>query len=194
MNSREKILNAIKQNKPSEFVLPSDVAFPNVYDNVVEKYVETLCAIGGKASVINDLSDVKQLLLRKQQEGVEVVNAIEGLRDTNILAYTKRKAAELEKVNTVFIKGEIAVAENSAVWISERNMGNRIFPFICQHLVILITVKNIVGNMHEAYEKIRVDEDGYGVFIAGPSKTADIEQSLVIGAHGPLSLQVFIII
>ena len=51
----------------------------------------------------------------------------------------------------------------------------------------------MVHNMHEAYELVSLKEDGYGVFIAGPSKTADIEQSLVIGAHGPVSFLVFLV-
>jgi L-lactate dehydrogenase complex protein LldG len=42
---------------------------------------------------------------------------------------------------------------------------------------------DIVPTMHEAYRQINIAEEGWGAFIAGPSKTADIEQSLVIGAH-----------
>ena len=47
--------------------------------------------------------------------------------------------------------------------------------------------------MHEAYERLSSFDEGYGVFISGPSKTADIEQSLVIGAQGPLSTTVFLV-
>lgn len=71
-------------------------------------------------------------------------------------------------------------------------MGERILPFVCQHLAIVLDSKDLVGNMHEAYGKIKPGSIGFGVFIAGPSKTADIEQSLVIGAHGPRSLTIFL--
>src|SRR5205085_877289 len=99
----------------------------------------------------------------------------------------------LQHVQTVYIREQFGVTENGAIWVSEKQMVNRMLPFICEYLVLVIEVKDIVATMHDAYKRIRVDEDGYGAFIAGPSKTADIEQSLVIGAHGPLSLQVFIV-
>ncbi len=72
-------------------------------------------------------------------------------------------------------------------------MGQRVLPFITQHLVVLLDESSLVGNMTEAYQKIDIDQDGFGVFIAGPSKTADIEQSLVIGAQGARSFMVIIV-
>ena len=86
----------------------------------------------------------------------------------------------------------MAVAENGAVWLSEDQLQVRVLPFICQHLAVLVNQKDIVHNMHEAYDKIGSSVYGYGAFIAGPSKTADIEQSLVLGAHGPRGMTVFL--
>ena len=76
-------------------------------------------------------------------------------------------------------------------FISPFHFHNAIF-FIAQHLALVISASNIVHNMHEAYERLSFDSPGFGAFISGPSKTADIEQSLVVGAHGPRSLTVFV--
>jgi L-lactate dehydrogenase complex protein LldG len=193
MSSREKILQAIKQNKPGAVPLPAMPSFERMTDNPLNTFIETLTSVGGHCEVVNDLQKVKDFLAQQKQQGVEVINGVEGLDDYNIHAYKNHKASALEIINTVVIKGSIAVAENGAIWITESSMVNRILPFICEHLIIVINKENTVANMHEAYAKITIDEEGYGVFIAGPSKTADIEQSLVVGAHGPLSLQVYIV-
>lgn len=99
---------------------------------------------------------------------------------------------ELAGVDLAIIRGQLGVAENAAIWVSEEDCGHRVLPFITQHLLILLSQKKLVHNMHEAYAQIEVDATGFGVFIAGPSKTADIEQSLVIGAQGARSLTVIL--
>jgi len=72
-------------------------------------------------------------------------------------------------------------------------MGQRALPFITQHLAVIVNARNIVATMHDAYSSIGITNQGFGAFIAGPSKTADIEQSLVIGAHGPRSMSLFLV-
>lgn len=192
MNSREKILKEIAQNKPALVPLPS-IDFEITNEGSVQKYLEVLHSIGGKGRVVEDWHEVLFYLQQSLADGIEVVNAIPQLAPYNVQAYANKEAAALENVHTVFLQGELAVAENAAIWVAESAMGNRMLPFICQQLVIVIREADIVATMHEAYTKVSVAKDGYGVFIAGPSKTADIEQSLVIGAHGPLGLQVFVL-
>ncbi len=86
----------------------------------------------------------------------------------------------------------MAVAENGSIWVSDNEIPVRVLPFIVEHLVLVLSAKDIVPYMHQAYDKLSNLDSDFGVFIAGPSKTADIEQSLVIGAHGALSLTIFL--
>jgi len=96
----------------------------------------------------------------------------------------------LAEVEVLEIDGAFGVAENGAIWLTEEALPHRVAPFICQHLVI--HVQKIVPHMHAAYEELTNQTTGFGLFLAGPSKTADIEQSLVIGALGARSLTVVI--
>ena len=91
------------------------------------------------------------------------------------------------------MRGEFAVAENGAVWLTDARLKHRATLFITQHLALVVPRNEIVNNMHEAYQRLQFSGRGYGLFLSGPSKTADIEQSLVIGAHGARSLTVFLL-
>jgi L-lactate dehydrogenase complex protein LldG len=193
MSSREKILQAVKQNKPAVLPLPTVGPFVTQAEGLLDTYKEVLTAIGGGCYIVDNLDTVKDFAAEQKQKGLLVINGVAEIEDYNINDYESYSAQQLENLNTVIIRGRVAVAENGSVWVTESNMVNRVLPFICEHLIIIVDKANIVANMHEAYKRIIIDEEGYGVFIAGPSKTADIEQSLVVGAHGPLSLQVYVV-
>jgi L-lactate dehydrogenase complex protein LldG len=193
MSSRENILKAIAMNQPELAELPViDIASTIRYEDSYTQFKTVLESIGGKVELISDLTVLKDQLISDKLNGKFVVNTIEILGDVDEKA-AFLSAFELEKVEKGYVKGTIGVAENGAVWIYESQMINRLVPFICQHLILVIEKKNIVDNLHQAYEKIDVSKDGFGAFIAGPSKTADIEQSLVIGAHGARSATIYVI-
>ncbi len=96
----------------------------------------------------------------------------------------------LEKIDVLIIDGEFGVEENGAVWVDTSYLPERVLPFITQHLIICIPSSNLLATMHDAYHRIDLQKTGFGVFIAGPSKTGDIEMVLVTGAQGPRTLTV----
>lgn len=193
MSSREKILKAVRAGKPAELPMPPPFTPIREAGGVTSRFITVLTGIGGVCRTVGNLGEVLPLLRATLAPGAVVVSNIEELEGYNMDAYRNKSAAELHAVDTVILRGTLGVAENGAVWLTERSLGNRMLPFICQHLVMVLDEIDIVPTLHDAYDKIKIQEEGYGVFIAGPSKTADIEQSLVIGAHGPLSLQVFLV-
>lgn len=193
MSARENILNTIAMNQPELVLLPViDVTVVISYQDIYMQFKTVLESIGGKVELISDIGVLKDQLITDKANGNFVVNTIAALADVDEHVVSL-SAFELEKVEKTYIKGTVGVAENGAVWIYESQMINRLLPFICQHLVLVIDKKDIVPTMHQAYDSIDVDKEGFGVFIAGPSKTADIEQSLVIGAHGARSTTVYIV-
>jgi L-lactate dehydrogenase complex protein LldG len=193
MSARETILAGIMANQPLGQELPViDVSAVIQYESNLSQFKNVLESIGGKAVEISGWTALQDLMQADLAQGKRVINAIAeiGSIDPTLASL---EAAELARVQRAYVKGGIAVAENGSIWLDEAAMINRLLPFIAEHLVIVIEAKNIVATMHHAYQQVASFESGFGMFLAGPSKTADIEQSLVIGAHGARSLMVFII-
>jgi len=193
MSAKENILNTIAKNQPELVPLPTiDLDSVIVYEDLYAQFKLVLEGIGGKVELISGLTDLQEELKADKESGSFVVNTIEVLGDVDS-DVASLSASKLEKLEKAYVEGTIGVAENGAVWIYESQMINRLVPFICQHLVLVIEKKNIVPTLHHAYGKIETGREGFGAFIAGPSKTADIEQSLVIGAHGARSARIYVV-
>lgn len=190
MSARDKILNAIATNQPELVALPT-IDFSSVisYEDNYSQFKNVLESIGGKVELIQDISILKDVFDDDRANGKLIINTLDEL-DKQIVSLT---SFELEKLEKVCIKGSVGVAENGAVWVYESQMINRLLPFICQHLILVLDKADIVPTMHHAYNKIDVAKEGFGIFIAGPSKTADIEQSLVIGAHGARTATIYVV-
>jgi L-lactate dehydrogenase complex protein LldG len=193
MSSRERILSAITANKPGLLAAPAlNLSVLPDRTDMVARYVRALELIAGKAVVVSSFDAVIEDVRATRAAGHYVVNTIAALGPLSDEVTTDTHADTLEPIYKAFLSAEFGVVENGAVWMTESQMQNRLVPFICQHLVICIRATDLVPNMHEAYDRIR-EMEGYGLFLAGPSKTADIEQSLVIGAHGARSLVVYVV-
>ena len=193
MTSREKILAEVLKNQPAPIPIPDMAGFKGPDQDQVLAYMDTFVGIGGKVFTVDDIDSVKVLISEQFDTSKRIVTTLQDLADRFELYSPTVDPHTFEDVELAVIKAHFAVAENGAVWLTEQVMGQRIIPFICQHLAVIVDAPAIVPTMHEAYIRIGESDYGFGVFIGGPSKTADIEQALVMGAHGPISMTVFIL-
>lgn len=192
--AREKILAAVLQNQPDKVALPDISFFTGETEGAADKFITTLTTIGGTVIRVNSYDEIAAYVKQNYTDDHRIISLVPELAGVSREVYEiNPDAHHLENVDLAILNAHFGVAENGAVWITEELMGHRALPFITQHLAVVIKESSIVPTMHEAYKRIGDNRThGFGTFIAGPSKTADIEQSLVIGAHGSRSMVVFL--
>ena len=193
MSTREKILGEVLQNQPASLSLPDITRFRGEKQKVVQKYQAVFESIGGTLYRVNDFADIQTIIHTNYDTEKRIVTTLPELTENFELIVPNVDPHTYEDIELAIIRAHFAVAENGAVWLSDEVMGQRIIPYICQHLAVVVHADCLVPTLHEAYEIIGEGTYGFGGFIGGPSKTADIEQALVLGAHGPLSMVVFVL-
>ncbi len=193
MDSRTAILEKIRQNQPViSAELPNMEVLGLESFDVVEKYKMVLQSIGGDCVDVSDYSDIINYVKNHYSTDKRIITTIPELAEFGATNWINDAPHSLEDVELSIVRAHFGVAENSALWVTDAVLGQRATPFIAQYLAIVLSKKDIVATMHQAYQLIGDSKYDFGTFIAGPSKTADIEQSLVLGAHGARGLVVFL--
>ena len=188
---KEELLNKLRRNVVRQFDMPSKPVDGIVYSDVTNQFVEMSKTVGAKVLEVKSSDDLNSVIREAYPNAKIFASSINGI-EADLNPDTIASAADLNGTDVGIIQGELGVAENGCVWIPQ-TMKERAVCFISEELVILLDKDNIVSNMHEAYKRIQMPHYGYGVFISGPSKTADIEQALGMGAQAARGVTVILV-
>ncbi|PID90357.1 MAG: hypothetical protein CSA97_03300 [Bacteroidetes bacterium] len=191
-SSRTEILERIKSYSPEKGCpRPSMEGFAAIsYPDKVEQFIAISKAVLGDAVVLQPGEDINALIRSHFPDAKRIASTVEGVEGT-FDPDSVESPGELNGTDLAVVPGLLGVCENGAVWV-DPNMRWRALCFIAEHLVMVIPREALYNNMHEAYKAIPESNSRYRCFISGPSKTADIEQALVCGAHGPKSTLVIL--
>ena len=195
MSNKEDILKRYRANVREKFDMPdlSDIKAITYPDPLVQ-FIKMTESVGGHVIELKEEQDINAVVKELYPDAKEIASNLPEITIATRNPDTIGSANDLNGTDVGVIRGQFGVAENACVWIPQQ-MKEKAVCFISENLVILLPKSQIVNNMHEAYKRIAFDKtyDGYGTFISGPSKTADIAQVLVMGAQAARSATILLL-
>ena len=192
MSTKEEILKKYRANVRQQFDMPdlSDIQ-AITYPNPLEQFVKMSEMVGGKVREMTPGEDINVVIRELFPDAKEIASNLPAVTITTRNPDNIDSAQELNGTDVGIIRGIFGVAENGCIWVPQQ-MKEKAVCFISENLIILLSKSQIVNNMHEAYKRIEFNDYGYGTFISGPSKTADIAQVLVMGAQAARSVTILL--
>ncbi len=194
MSSKEDILKKYKANVREKYDMPDLSDIKGItYPEPLVQFVKMTEMVGGQVIEVDPGRDINVLIRELFPDAKEIASNLPEITIATRNPDTVGRARDLNGTDVGIIRGKFGVAENACIWIPQ-TMKEKAVCFISENLIILLPKSQIVNNMHEAYKRIEFDKeyDGYGTFISGPSKTADIAQVLVMGAQAARSATVLL--
>ena len=195
MSNKDDILKRYRANVREKYDMPdlSDIK-ATTYPNPLVQFVKMTEMVRGQVIEVEPGRDINVLIKELFPDAKEIASNLPEITIATRNPDTVGRARDLNGTDVGIIRGKFGVAENACIWIPQ-TMKEKAVCFISENLIILLPKSQIVNNMHEAYKRIEFDNeyDGYGTFISGPSKAADIAQVLVMGAQAARSATVLLL-
>jgi L-lactate dehydrogenase complex protein LldG len=217
MTPRDAILEAVRRNLPRPAVplpeipgserkrvkhglgykehltrLPEVPGRSDPGEPILPSFRRQLEAMGGRSFEVADAAAARAKVAELFPDAKVVCSAVPEVPGT-LRIEAVRDPHELNDVDVGVICSPLGVAEAGAVWLTQTELVLNALGVLSQHLVVLLDPVAVVGTMHEAYGRIDLAASPYGVFLAGPSATGDIEGVIIHGAQGARSLTVLLL-
>ncbi|HWZ71988.1 MAG TPA: LUD domain-containing protein [Casimicrobiaceae bacterium] len=192
MSTRDDILARVRKNQPAPQPLPTVPTFDAMAGTLLEDFKAAVARMGGKLADAPADGDLDALVRRLFPDAKVICSAtpeVEGNRPLDSV----QSPAELSNVDVAIVRARYGVAETGSLWLTEKEFKVNTLGFLAQHLVVLLDPARILENLHHAYRERAQFDTGYGVFMTGPSATADIEGVLIHGAQGIRTLTVVLV-
>lgn len=193
MSTSNDIIGKCRKNIRQRLPRPclSDID-ATVYTDPLEEFIIQATAAGCRIVKDRKKEDIDSIIKEFYPDAKVIASALPEVKSATVNPDNIKKAQDLKGTDVGVIEGKFGVAENGAIWFPQE-VKERAVDFISENIVALIDEDEIVSNMHQAYQKVTFNDYGYGVFIAGPSKTADIAQVLVMGAQAARSMTIVLL-
>lgn len=192
MSAKEDILNRYKRNVGERHAMPSlDDIDPITYPDPLLTFKMMCQNNSANLLSVEPGRDINEMIRECYPQAKVIASAVEGIK-ADLNPNTVKDASDLNGTDVGVIEAQFGVAENGCMWV-EQDVKEKAICFISENLVILLPKDKIFNNMHEAYRHLSFGKYNFGTFIAGPSKTADIAQVLVIGAQAARSCTVLLV-
>jgi L-lactate dehydrogenase complex protein LldG len=217
MNARDAILTAVRKTLPRPAVplpevpqpdrkgiqaslgykehfvgLPEVAGFPEEGEPILPYFRKQLEAMGGRSFEVQDGGAARAKVAELFPDAKVVCSAVPEVPGTRRVEDV-RDPHELNDVDVGVVRSPLGVAEAGAVWLTQGELVVNALGVLSQHLVVLLDPAAIVDTMNDAYGRLDLTASPYGVFLAGPSATGDIEGVIIHGAQGARSLTVLLL-
>lgn len=189
MSSKNDILSAIRRHTGKRYDMPELTLDAITYEDKILQFYRLSESCWGQVVLMQPGDDINDIIRHHFPDAIRIASNLSSITCATFNPDDLDDPRDVGQYRPCHRGRPFGVAENGAVWIT-RQVKHKALYFISNSLVMLIDRNSIVNNMHEAYKRTENMTYDFGAFISGPSKTADIEQALVLGAHGPVKVLV----
>ena len=199
-SARENILQKIRavRGDSQSNALP-ELIRPAINSDHVAQFREKLELGGGKLNQVKDYSAAASLitdfLIEKELPmRLRLAPALKQMQwgDQIDISYGKSDGDDLVSVTPAFC----AIAETGTLMLLSGPQTPASVSLLPETHIAVVPVSRIVATMEDAFALLRAEHGGLPRavnFISGPSRTGDIEQTIVLGAHGPCRVHLILV-
>lgn len=189
--SRNTILDSVRGNQPAAQPMPTIPHFhTNTPGDLVATFRESIASMAG-AVITEEVPDLDSFLRTKFPDAKVICSAIPEYTGT-IQPASFNHWSEASTIDVCVLRSPMGVAETGSILLSDIELQVNTIAFLAHDLVVLLDPKQVVANIHDAYEHPYFKLRPYSVLMTGPSGSGDISGITVHPAQGVKTLTVLL--